>query len=275
MGADGPTVAKSRGVDSQQMSVLTHLLNSSRSRSQQVAALEEAAEVAVGQIGDITVHARRVAEQLEKGAAVTEAKPLHDIALILARVQGEEGSKFAVETCAKAKVAPLMVQVTKVHRAKGEAWTAKANSLALSALVNIACLDGHRQILEAGGLELFAGLLKTVDRKKEPGTALYALAGLRNLSNHVGAAERLRKLGVEKPLEKLLAVADDETTIAYASATLQHIHHINSRAKRMDKVHAINLINICCCCCCRFSPRAPTAICSHCPPPYNNTTPYG
>ncbi|KAJ1620714.1 hypothetical protein T492DRAFT_1075931, partial [Pavlovales sp. CCMP2436] len=210
------------------------LLNTTRSQRGH-AMLEEAASV--GQIGDISAYARRLADQLGKGTGVTEAKPLQQLALILARVQGEEGAQLAVVTCVKAKVAPLMVQVTKVHRAKGEAWTAKANSLALSALVNIACLNGHRQVLDAGGLELFAGLLKTVNRTKEPGTALYALAGLRNLSNHVGAAEKLRKLGVEAPIELLLSSASDATTVAYATATLQHIRRINSRAQRMEKMH--------------------------------------
>jgi len=169
-----------------------------------------------------------------------KGRALFDLAFILAHVEGAEAQKKAVELCERAGVAYTMVRIIEKERDDGDGFAAKSAVLALSILANLACHNGHEQLMqpEINALDLFLALLNDPDSQAlSPLVLPYSIAGVRNLSNQKGAAEQLRKAGGEKLLQDLVRRgkesgpnALDEHTLVHATKALMNVNELAPKA---------------------------------------------
>jgi hypothetical protein len=169
-------------------------------------------------------------------------RALFDLAFILSKVPaGSKEAIRAVELCAIGDVASTMVSIIEHERDEGEGFGAKSAVLALSVLANLACINGHVQLMrpEINALGLFLALLSDEDAQDQSPLVLpYAIAGVRNLANQVGAAEMLRKTGGEVQLRELLARPDisevlDEHTLVHATKALLLVNDLALKAPNL------------------------------------------
>lgn len=86
--------------------------------------------------------------------------------------------------------------------------------LGLSVLVNLGDLGAGIDVINSGGLDLLASLLRVTDGA----VRYYACAGVQNLTAYPEAAARIRGTGVEEMLQELLDYDSDEIARCAAGA---------------------------------------------------------
>ncbi|KAG8466615.1 hypothetical protein KFE25_007994 [Diacronema lutheri] len=169
-------------------------------------------------------------------------RALFDLAFIMSKVPaGSKEATKALELCDLANVAYTMVRIIENEREEGDGFAAKSAVLALSVLANLACVNGHVQLMrpEINALGLFLALLSDDEAQAQSALVLpYAIAGVRNLANQVGAAEMLRKTGGEQQLRELLARPDisevlDEHTLVHAHKALLLVNDLAIKAPKL------------------------------------------
>lgn len=169
-------------------------------------------------------------------------RALFDLAFILSKVSaGTKEAERALELCDRSNVAYTMVRIIENEREEGDGFAAKSAVLALSVLANLACINGHVQLMrpEINALGLFLALLSDDEAQAQSALVLpYAIAGVRNLANQVGAAETLRKSGGENQLHALLQRPDiaevlDAQTLEHAHKTLLLVNDLSVKTPNL------------------------------------------